>query len=220
MSVYHKIQTVFLRDPADNFKQLLIGQYSEPEFEYLAKNMWEFTEKVDGTNIRIMVDGHDLTFGAKTDAASMPALLVKRLEERFHPQEDQLEQMFPGNACLYGEGYGAKIQKGGGNYRQDQDFVLFDVQVWNPEGQAWWLRRHDVEDVAQKLGLDIVPVIGKGTLAEMVEMTREGFNSIWGPFKAEGIVARPRVELQTRGGRRVITKIKHKDFHDECRAKL
>ena len=28
---------------------------------------------------------------------------------------------------MYGEGYGAKIQKGGGNYRQDQDFVLFDV---------------------------------------------------------------------------------------------
>lgn len=32
-------------------------------------------------------------------------------------------EVFGCDACLYGEGYGAKIQKGGGNYRADQDFV-------------------------------------------------------------------------------------------------
>jgi len=32
-------------------------------------------------------------------------------------------QSLSDGVCLYGEGYGAKIQKGRRNYRQDQDFV-------------------------------------------------------------------------------------------------
>ena len=49
---------------------------------------------------------------------------------RFLPLAANLGEVFPdGAAVLYGEGYGAKIQKGGGNYRADQDFVLFDVRV-------------------------------------------------------------------------------------------
>ena len=110
----------------------------------------------------------------------------------------------------HGEGYGAKIQKGGGNYRSDQDFVLFDVKVGD-----WWLQRHDIEDVASKLSLDLVPIIGVGTLYEMADMANEGFSSRWGEFGAEGIVARPATELCTRAGHRIITKIKHKDFVHE-----
>lgn len=113
--------------------------------------------------------------------------------------------------CLYGEGYGAKIQKGGDNYRSDQDFVLFDIKIDN-----WWLQRVDVEDIAKKLDIDIVPIIGTGTLPDMIQEVRNGFNSVWSTskvsFKAEGIVARPGVELKTRSGHRIITKIKHKDF--------
>lgn len=85
MSEYHKIQTVYLRDPATKFKTLLLGQYAEPEFAYLAKNEWSFTEKVDGTNIRVMVPmaGGPIAFGGKTDNASIPAALAGRLQERF-----------------------------------------------------------------------------------------------------------------------------------------
>ena len=50
MKEYHKIQTVFKRDPETNHRTLLEGQYSMPEFEYLANNQWVFTEKIDGTN--------------------------------------------------------------------------------------------------------------------------------------------------------------------------
>ena len=67
-------------------------------------------------------------------------------------------------------------------------------------------------DIALKLGVDIVPIIGEGTLDDMVEMTEHGFNSNWGEFVAEGIVARPKTELCARNGKRIITKIKHKDF--------
>ena len=43
-------------------------------------------------------------------------------------------------------------------------------------------------------------------------MTRKGFSSQWGDFIAEGIVARPKVEMKTRRGDRIITKIKYRDF--------
>src|SRR5580658_8726037 len=142
MKEYHKIQSVFMRDPATKMKTFLIGEWAEPEFGYLADNRWIFTEKVDGTNIRGMIapDG-TITFGGKTDNASIPAFLVARLNERFLPQAGLLHETFPDGACLYGEGYGAKIQKGGGNYSATQDFVLFDVVI-----DGIWLKRESVAD--------------------------------------------------------------------------
>ncbi|WP_417744758.1 RNA ligase family protein [Rosistilla oblonga] len=189
-------------------KTLLDGQYSIPEFEFLANNYWMFTEKVDGTNIRIMWNDGHVQFGGKTDNASLPAPLVDRLRKQF-PDDSMFVSAFPGcsgNVCLYGEGYGPKIQNGG-KYKDYQDFVLFDVKVGD-----WWLQRNDVIDVADKLGLDVVPVIGYGTLAECIEMVQGGFKSHWGDFEAEGVVARPSVELFNRGGQRIITKIKCRDF--------
>lgn len=209
MKEYHKIQTLFKRDPATKFKFLLKGEFALPEFEYLAGNVWRYSEKINGTCIRVMFDGERITFGGKTDRAQIPANLVTKLQERFLTQVNVFEEFFSDGVCLYGEGYGPGIQKGGGNYREDQDFVLFDVKIDN-----WWLQCHDVEDIAQKFGLDVVPIIGSGTLSDMVELVRDGFNSQWGDFQAEGIVARPSIELQTRGGKRVITKLKCKDFRD------
>lgn len=207
MKEYHKIDTVFKRDPATNHKELILGDYAQDAFGYLANNEWVFTEKVDGTNIRVMIADRNITFGGKTDAASIPAFLVNRLQERFLPQLTALVEAFPDGGCLYGEGYGARIQKGGGNYRADTDFVLFDVRVGD-----WWLQRGAIEETATRFGLDIVPIIGRGTLHDLVAKVRTGFHSTWGPFEAEGIVARPAVELRTRSGHRIITKLKHRDF--------
>jgi hypothetical protein len=207
MKEYHKIDTVFKRDPATHFKRLLLGDYAQEAFSYLANNEWVFTEKVDGTNIRVIVNDGDMTFGGKTNDAQIPAPLVKKLQELFLPHVAMLNEMFPDGGCLYGEGYGAKIQKGGGNYRPDQDFVLFDIKVGD-----WWLQRPAIEEIATKLSISIVPIIGRGTLTNMINMAQAGFNSAWGNFIAEGIVARPAVELKTRNGNRIITKIKYKDF--------
>ena len=207
MNEYHKIQTVFKRDIATKHKTLLDGQWTIPEFEYLANNPWTFTEKVDGTNIRVMFKNGIVTFGGKTDSAQIPAQLVTRLNERFLPLAAKMQEVFGCDACLYGEGYGAKIQKRGGNYRQDQDFVLFDILINN-----WWLQLADVEDVANKLGVDVVPIIGEGTLHDAIKWAKRGIPSTWGDFEAEGIVARPKIELCTRSGHRMITKIKCRDF--------
>lgn len=206
MNEYHKIQTIYKRDPATNHKTLLEGDYSIPAFDYLKDNTWVFTEKVDGTNIRVMIMPKGIVFGGKTDAAQIPATLVEKLRSIFGPQEAKLVELFPEGACLYGEGYGPKIQSGG-NYGASQEFVLFDVKIGE-----WWLERENVDEIASKLGLRVVPIIGEGNLKMMVEWARAGINSQWGAFKAEGIVARPKVGLTTRNGDRLITKIKTKDF--------
>jgi hypothetical protein len=219
-SEYHKIDSIFARDRAG---RIIEGTYARPEFEYLADREWVFTEKVDGTNIRLSFDGSPEFRGnehayiaGRTDNAQMPPFLLQRLVEimRAAPFEDVFKP--DDEVVLYGEGYGAGIQKGGGNYLADScDFVLFDVRVG-----TWWLRRDAVEDVAANLGLAVVPILGKGTLADAVELTREGFASDrWpGVAVAEGLVLRPAVELFDRRGERVITKIKHKDFVRSGRA--
>ena len=77
MKEYHKIQTVFNRDPENKFRTRLAGEFAVPEFAFLANNMWDFTEKVDGTNIRVKMTPcaieddkqYGIVFGGKTDAA-------------------------------------------------------------------------------------------------------------------------------------------------------
>ncbi len=209
MGEYHKIQTVFRRDPTTNHKTLL-DEFSLPEFEYLANCEWEWTEKVDGTNIRVMWDGQGVTFRGRTNRAQIPANLVTKLQQLFMADgcKTLLKQFGIDCVTLYGEGYGAKIQKGGGNYIPDGvDFALFDVRIAH-----WWLQREDVLQIANSLNIGVAPVAGKGTLYEAVENTRVGVKSSWGDFTSEGYVMRPSVELATRNGSRIITKIKHKDF--------
>jgi len=205
MNEYHKIQSVFKRE-SERPCRIIEGQYSLPEFEYLKDNIWTFTEKVDGTNIRIILKDGQLKFGGKTDNASIPVFLYDKLNAIF--SVDKLTEKFTGDVCLYGEGYGAKIQKGGGNYISNGvDFVLFDVKISN-----YWLNRDAINEIADYLNIKSVPIIGEGTLQDAIEMTRKGFKSQWGDFIAEGIVARPKTELFTRNGNRIITKIKYRDF--------
>lgn len=206
MSEYHKIHTVFLRDPEKKFKTLFWGHWARPEFKYLANCPWVFTEKVDGMNIRIHFNGGDYRILGRTDRADVPANLREFIENQLATVT--LEKKLEGkDVCLYGEGYGAKIQKGGGKYGPDQKFVLFDVKA-----NGTWLSRFTVEYVATELGFEIVPIVDVGTLWDMVELAKSGFESAWGNFTAEGIVARPEVEMLNRHGERIITKIKYKDF--------
>jgi hypothetical protein len=209
---YHKIDTIFKRDMDASNKPIKMWDWSKPEFQYLSGCEWGFTEKVDGTNIRIMFDGTSVRIGGRTDRAQIHADLYEVLSRMF-PVEKMLSEFSEipehgGDVTLYGEGYGAGIQGCGGLYRPDKSFVLFDVRIGN-----WWLKRKDVEEIADALDIECVPVVGVGTLVDAMNMVQDGFESHWGRFTAEGLVCRPDVELSDRDGRRIICKIKHKDFY-------
>lgn len=209
MSEYHKIQTVWHRDPETNHKTLIEGAWARPEFELLKDIDWLWEEKVDGMNTRVIYDGFGVEFRGRTDRAQMPPKLAGAIEQMF-PIE-KLERVFGGagdTVVLYGEGYGAGIQKGGGNYRPDQSFILFDVRVGDV-----WLAREAVAEIANALDIFCAPTVCIGTLSDAIERVRSGNPSLLmadGP--AEGLIMRPKVELCDRMGRRIIAKIKARDF--------
>ena len=210
---YHKILSLFKRDMKGD-RKLIMGEWSTPELSFLKDLDWIWTEKVDGTNIRIMWNGKNVVFGGRSDEAQLYTPLLLKLQQMFMVGEKKkiFEDIFGTeemDVVLYGEGHGAKIQKGGGNYIKDGvSFILFDVAV-----NGMYLERKNIENIASNFDIMVVPIIGHGTLEEAIEMTKNGFKSQWGDFIAEGIVARPRVELRTRRGDRIITKVKYEDFN-------
>jgi hypothetical protein len=206
---YHKIETLYERKP--NFK-VIPGALKNRVYGVI--KTWHWTEKIDGTNMRACWEPgptNTIRFAGKTDNASIPGDLLNWMAKNI--SEETLNTIFSGTpAVIYGEGYGAGIQKGG-DYSPIKKFIVFDVLV---DGK-WWLNREDVEDVATKLGLEFVPYIGEMTLEEATEMVRKGFPSKLnnGKALAEGLVGRPIEALFDKKGARLIVKLKTKDFEKE-----
>ena len=206
MSEYHKIETLYERD--EKTFRLKPDMILKNRVYGIIKS-WVWTEKIDGTNIRAIWKDDKLTFRGKTDNAQIHADLVKWLYEHITPEK--LVYAFPEDGVdvvIYGEGYGAGIQKGGGLYSPEKKFIVFDVLV----GGKWWLSDDNMRDVAAKLELDAVPLIGEMTLEEAAEKVRIGFPSAVGTAQAEGMVGRPVEALFDKKGHRLIVKLKTKDF--------
>lgn len=208
MKQYEKIETVFCRD-TNGTKRLVLNDYRNPTIAYLKDNMWLFTEKVDGTNIRIHWDGHKVEFGGRTDKAQIPGPLLNKLNEMFMTTEaEELFEQTWGDkdVILFGEGYGPKIQNGG-DYRSDVSFILFDVLVGNDYQEREW-----VEKTAQMFNIDVVPIVLTGTIQDGIDYVMKHPQSTMGTAMMEGVVGRPMIELRDRRGERVIVKIKWEDF--------
>lgn len=213
MTEYTKIETVFERD-MEGTKKLVEGKFRNETVEYLKGNRWIGTEKIDGTNIGIVWDGHKVSYQGRTERAQIPAHLMNKLIEMFGGtvNEELFEQKFGEMpVILFGEGYGVKIRKGGGNYRSDVSFILFDVYL--PEKNLW-LKRDAVEDIAKTFSIDVVPIVYEGDIAGAVEFVKRKPKSTIGVADMEGIVCKPAVDMLDRMGRRLIVKIKVCDFAD------
>ncbi len=213
---YAKIDTLFERDPEtfvvnpDRLKHPVFGTIRE----------WDVTEKVDGTNIRVefcpAVPPNEegagrpplVYFDGRTNNAKTPGDLLANLVKMF-PVE-KFTSLFQTPITLYGEGYGAGIQKiKGGPYRPDKSFILFDILI---DGK-WWMDPDQVEAIAKSLEIQSVPRLGRMTLPEIVTLVRSGRYSNLNPeCEAEGIVARPIETLFDKRHERVILKLKTKDF--------
>ena len=209
MNTYNKIETLFNRDE-EGSKKIIEGDYRNETVEFLKDITWQFTEKIDGTNIRIMWDGHKITYGGRTERANIPTHLMDKLLELFDNEETEqlFEQIFgEKEVILFGEGYGTKIQAVGGLYRPDVSFILFDVMI-NGNYQS----REMVEMAAKQFDLEIVPIILEGTIDEGIAYVKTKPMSTIGKAPMEGLVGRPKFELQDRCGNRLIVKIKVRDF--------
>jgi hypothetical protein len=212
MLTYPKIETLFERDDTTHkLKEPLVLRAPV----YGTIKTWSATEKVDGTNIRVCITpDNKVSMNGRTDNAQLPADLVKWVYEKFTPEKMQAIRIDPTvTLTLFGEGYGAGIQKGG-SYRADKAVILFDAAV-EVDGKVWWLDEPTVRGFGETLEVECVPHLGNLTLDEIVVKVRVGFVSPCATISAvpsEGIVARPLEPLYDRRGNRLILKLKTKDF--------
>lgn len=210
---YHKIETPFERD-MQGTKKLIEGKFRNPAVEALKDSTWIWTEKIDGTNVRVIWDGHKVSFRGRTDAAQMPPFLLDVLNEYFGgtTNEEIFEQMFgEKEVVLYGEGYGNKIQKCGSSYLPNSvSFILFDVKV----GEIF-LDRSCLPNIAAGFNVESVPISLVGTIDDAIAFVKTQPKSLIAVDKnlvIEGVVGTPQYPFRDCKGNRIITKVKVCDF--------
>ena len=215
MIKYPKIKAPYKRDTNTN---KLTREYVCKELEYLAEAGCEFiaTEKIDGTNISIDWDGYTVSFHGRTERADIPKHLLQRLEELFGGSRGEhiFEEHFGDkHVVLFGEGYGAKIQKGGGLYSETPEFILFDVYF--PESDLW-AQSDLIYEIASYFGIEQVPVFPARTLEEWCDFIAQKPKSLLnhGKHDMEGVVIKPAIELKDRRGNRLMYKVKACDFKE------
>lgn len=212
MIKYQKIETVFERDTLGT-KKLIEGKFRNPLVEYLKDCEWIFTEKIDGTNVRVYWDGYTFSFAGRTDNAILPKHLQQRLEELFCNDETEqlMEQLFQDKeVIIFGEGYGHKIQNGSIDYMDDRvDFIAFDVMI-----NGIYTDRLNAEDICNKLGIKIVEVLLCASLQVAVDVVKSDLelSGIIANKEIEGLVGMPTVPIYDKQGNRIVVKIKKKDF--------
>lgn len=215
MITYPKIYPPFVRHTEGPHRNKLDKfNYISEEVALLAANAWQWTEKIDGTNIRIFWDGHKVRFGGRTNDAQLHATLVEYLTETF--TEEVFEQVFKEKPVyLFGEGVGPKIQSGG-KYSKTATFLLFDVAIPDDNHKLglWWLKWEDVEGIAKSLGISHVPYAGSFGIITAVKSVEDGYTSHFASFVAEGLVGRAPAGILNRRGERIVVKVKTKDFGD------
>lgn len=210
--------------------------YSRPELGLVRE--WVVTEKVDGTNVRVLYspgrppwDGTlgaeaEVRFAGRTDKADLHGHLVEYLEGEFTDRKmweafarpvQEHDHLEAPHVVLYGEGFGAGIQRAGVHYGPDKRFILFDVLVldsWEAD-TGWWLGWSDVKDVARKLGVPHVPELAAGaSLDEAMSLVRASqlLRSTEASAHVEGVVCRTDPYLFDGRGRRVMFKYKVRDL--------
>ena len=137
---------------------------------------------------------------------------VQELLDFLFPSVEPFTDLFSVNpAVIYGEAYGAGVQKGG-NYRNSVGFRIFDVRVGDI-----FLNWENVEDIADALGVSTVPVLNPDATLEEAMALVPGNSEVAAfenstAYEQEGIIARTNPGLLTRSGRRVMWKLKNSDY--------
>jgi hypothetical protein len=135
----------------------------------------------------------------------------ERFAGLFDPQA--LRDAFLALGCpkvtVYGEAYGGRQQGMSHTYGPDLRFIVFDVMI----GETW-LNVPNMDQVATKLGLEVVPWEETSTDLDSLNALRDKPSEVairrgmGNDKKREGVVLRPLEEMTTNNDHRVI--VKHK----------
>jgi hypothetical protein len=216
MIPYPSIESVWKREG----KYLVPGAIREPVVECVRE--WFLTEKVDGTNIRLIFSEEGLDVRGRTDRAQFkPSQLdfLRGLVDVDHAKEMLRHPTRPDwVVTVYGELFGPGIQRGG-HYASGLRFRAFDVMF----GDTTWGDRDDLVTICERLGLEYVPVVATMTDLDQLPRTTADMTTLVGTsavaetagLQMEGIVARPALTLLDKRGNRVMFKLCYRDLKDE-----
>lgn len=212
---YPKMKTLFKLVPLDAKGKKWDATSGEilPEtapLHFMPLDELVFTEKIDGTNMAIRLDGCNVTHVQKKNNVCERGAQDKYYFEVADEIAKALESCGLDNAIVYGELCGPKIQNGGG-YFSERRFLIFDIMsTTNGQFFTWGA----VEHFAHGAGLQTVPVIAYDRPDLSVDNVRYFVTTLKSAFNAqtdaEGIVVRHAKD--TSPIRRYQAKIRRKDF--------
>lgn len=181
--------------------------------EFIGIDLWVIQEKIDGTNIRIFKNGE---IRGRTDQATIPLELLQYLQSIFTPEK--IQSLFGDkNVILFGEGYGAKIQRFGSQYLDHQSFILFDAYI-----NGMWVNIDKIPGIAEAFGVRYAPYIPwnenlgliEWEINDIIKFVQSKPKSLISQkeLMIEGIVAKPYPILLFQNGDPLYWKLKCKDF--------
>lgn len=201
---YHKIDSLWVFD--NTKKEFIKGSFRNEAVELLKNCLWTFTEKIHGTNLRVMWDGYSVTVGGRSEKSQFSKRQQEFINKVFLTKDIELvfEQLFgEKEVVVYGEMFGYDINEYAKLYSEEYDFRVFDVLVGNV-----YLQHRDIYKVATALGFKVAPIALCGTIDQAIEYVKATELSTFSMAPIEGVVGVPAGGFFDRVGKRVIVKIK------------
>lgn len=234
MNPYESIETLYIRKK-DGSNKLDFTQIRSPEWQSVKQ--WYLTEKVDGTNIRVIIDKQGITVKGRSDNAQLPPGLKDSIEMMF--DHERITTYFKGNkpngelaedwcVTFYGEGYGPGIKGSEPMQYKPQGakkgFRCFDIKWGGLDSNHW-------ADIQEWTGicasLDILPVNLIGWLDGDLPIDANAAYTMMNTYlprsycafedggtqaHGEGVVARTEHPLFDRWGNRLMWKLTRRDL--------
>jgi len=222
MKPYPSIETVFTRSKETN--RLNFGELRNQANSVIKK--WTISEKIDGTNIRVIFTLSGFEVRGRSDNAQIHPHLVDAVKNLF--DHDKVVSYFrayrgqdlPENwsVTFYGEGYGAGVQKGA-MYSASKRFRCFDLML----GEDWWVDDDEMRRVCSDIDIPTAPHLGYfdsipvtlADLKQLIPFSLVAQCEAGHEVMAEGVVAKPTVVLLDRHGDRIVWKLTFREFKGE-----
>lgn len=216
---------------------------------YNPADIWVCTEKIHGSNFSITIDGDgNLTTAKRSSYIPLTASFFnfQRVLDKYGKAcTSMIFDIFETGTStgdgvqgvsihgeLCGGGYqdmpampnAKKIQKEI-QYSNDTEFVVFDIRVYDSEGQYEYMPHNAVVDICKKYGVPVVPIIFQGRLDECLSWSAEhnaDISEAWKLFGMpielegnirEGHVIKP-LKSMFKGMSRIIFKDKNAKFKE------
>jgi len=164
---------------------------------------------LDGENGRIYWNGEQALWSGKTNKFVPQKEYYDFIESHF--LEERFEEVFGRDKEVYifGEFMGPKVQ-GNELGLKEKIFIIYDIQIGNI-----WLEENSIREIADKFQVttcydyleDKQCSCDQKTLDDWIGSVAGGEFNKW-----EGVVIEPVGQLRDRSGKRIICKVKNKDY--------